>query len=43
MTYLPKLKDYSDGAICQNEITTKKFPNLSVPHGKSGCVRCKLP
>lgn len=35
------LKDYSDGAICKNVITVEKFPNLLVPKGKSGCVRCK--
>jgi hypothetical protein len=35
------LKDYSGGAICKNVITVEKFPNLLVPKGKSGCVRCK--
>jgi len=28
-----------EGAICKNEITTHRFPNLLVPDHKSGCVR----
>jgi len=28
-----------EGAICKNEITVSRFPALSVPDKKSGCVR----
>jgi len=28
-----------EGAICKNDITVERFQNLSVPSGKSGCVR----
>lgn len=30
-----------EGAICKDQINTSKFPNLLVPAGRSGCVRCK--
>lgn len=30
-----------EGAICKNEITTREFPELVVPHNyRGGCVRC---